>query len=265
MGWGMPQAWGAGVDRATSSVWLDVPLVAGRVRFALLLHLCSHEWFCFAWLALGSGRGPVTPAVLGLPIRAAEVVRTSSLHSCPLWPGITSVGSLVRALTLAAPWFLVGRGTGPSRPAGPVSFSRAESTRLSRRGFFSCGGWQGGTLRGSSRDQRGREGLCCLHSPRAQQTRFGGSVPVSQEDPGEDSTEVGHRGPREEVESTLGNASSSGEEMGAGTGLSGEGSIQLKREEGIGGPPCCPWAGSQGGGCAGGESPSMLSRDPWEN
>ena len=79
----MPQAWGAGVDRATSSVWLDIPLVAGRVQFALLLHLCSLEWFCFAGLALGSGRGPVTPAVLGLPVSAAEAVRTSSLHSCP--------------------------------------------------------------------------------------------------------------------------------------------------------------------------------------
>ena len=26
-----------------SSVWLDIPLVAGRVQFAFLLCLCSHE------------------------------------------------------------------------------------------------------------------------------------------------------------------------------------------------------------------------------
>lgn len=83
MGWGMPQAWEAGVDRATSSVWLDIPLVAGRVQFTLLLRLCSHKWFYFAPLALGSGRGSVAPAVLGLPVGAGEVVRTSSLHSCP--------------------------------------------------------------------------------------------------------------------------------------------------------------------------------------
>lgn len=53
--------------------------------------------------------------------------------------------------------------------------------------------------------------------------------------------------------------------MGAETGLSGKESIQLKREEGIEGLPSCPWAGSQGDGRAGGESPCRLSRDSWEN
>ena len=107
---------------------------------------------------------------------------------------------------------------------------------------------------------------CAIFTPLGRsRPGTGGSAPIGQEDPGEDSREVGHRGPRGEVESALGNPLSSGEEMRAETGLSGKGSIQLKREEGIGGPPYCPWAGSQGGGHAGGESPSRLSRDPWEN
>lgn len=113
-------------------------------------------------------------------------------------------------------------------------------------------------------EEAGR-GCAIFTPPGRSRPSAGGSALVGQEDPGEDSREAGHRRPREEVESTLGNPLSSGEEMGAETGLSGEGSVQLKREEGIGGPPCCPWAGSQGDGRAGGESPSRLSRDPWEN
>lgn len=172
----------------------------------------------------------------------------------------------MRALTPAALWFLVGRGTGPSRPAGPVLFSRVESTRLSRRGFFSWGGGGGeAPPEGPAGTEEAGRGCAIFTPPGRSRPSAGGSAPVGQEDPGEDSREAGHRRPWEEVESTLGNPLSSGEEMGAETGLSGEGSVQLKREEGIGGPPCCPWAGSQGDGRAGGESPSRLSRDPWEN
>ena len=105
----------------------------------------------------------------------------------------------------------------------------------------------------------------CSTPPRAQQTWGGGFGTRRPGGPQGGQEEGGCLGPREEVESSLGNPSSSGEEMGAETGLSGKESIQLKREEGIEGLPSCPWAGSQGDGRAGGESPCRLSRDSWEN
>lgn len=70
------------MDRATPpSGWTSLWWLAQSSS-----HFCcvsSHEWFCFARSALGSGRGSVTPAVVGLPVRAGEGVRTSFPHSCP--------------------------------------------------------------------------------------------------------------------------------------------------------------------------------------
>lgn len=83
VGWGTLQAWRAGVDRATPSVWLDVPLVAAGSRSHFCCDSVATSGSVLPGWRWAQGGGSVTPVVLGLPVKAGEVVRTSSPHSCP--------------------------------------------------------------------------------------------------------------------------------------------------------------------------------------
>lgn len=61
------------------------PAGAGRVQLTLRCTFLAPGWFRLACLALGSGSGSVTPAGLGLPVRAGEAVveKSSALPSSP--------------------------------------------------------------------------------------------------------------------------------------------------------------------------------------
>lgn len=267
--------WGGGHCRHGGQVWTEPLLrLAGRpsggwhspVRISVVSLATSGSVLLGRRWAQGGGLSllPWWASPSGLARGSGRHFRTAVLNG------------LARVFTLAAPGFLVGWGTGPSRPAGAGVALQGGVHLLVQERLLQLGAGAGrhpqrvqqgprrpGGAVPSSLPQPHQE--ACSTPPRAQQT-WGGGFGTRRPGGPQGGQEGGGRwGPREEVESSLGNPSSSGEEMGAETGLSGKGSIQLKREEGIEGLPCCPWAGLQGDGLAGGESPSRLSRDSWEN
>lgn len=166
------QMWGGGRCRHGGQVWTEPPPPSGWTSLwwpqgpARTSVVTSHEWFCFARLALGSGRGVRHSCGVGSPRQGWRGGQDVISAQLPLTAWRRLCGGLARVFSLAAPGFLVGRGAGPSRPAGAGVALQGGAHSLVQERLLQLGGGGEAPPEGPAGTEEARPG-CAIVTPPA--------------------------------------------------------------------------------------------------